>query len=157
MSIEHAVGSIFDSDAEALVNPVNTDGVGGKGLALAFRNKYPKCYASYVQMCSHKLLAPGNVFLCYASNLVNGPGSVIVYFPTKEHWRNPSKLEYVTTGLTALTRALRVHNITSVAIPALGCGLGGLDWQTVRAAIVQHFEATAPLVRVTLYSPLSHA
>lgn len=154
MSLEAGTGSIFDADTVALVNPVNCDGVAGRGLAQAFKHLYPESYMSYVRMCNYKRLAPGMVFVTYASGVIDGPRSMLVYFPTKDKWRAPSQLDYVTTGLFALTRALRVYGIPSVAIPALGCGLGGLDWDVVRPFIERHMTTFAPDVRVVLYPPL---
>lgn len=136
MTIEHVHdGDIFMSGCDLIVIPVNCVGVMGRGLALEFRKRYPSRTSAYMQACNAKALRPGVL----AHSFING--TRFVFFPTKRHWRDPSRLEDVIMGLDA-----------SVAIPALGCGLGGLSWDLVRHEIVTRLE---PMEGVTakLYWP----
>lgn len=140
-------GSIFDSDAEVLVNPVNTFGVMGAGLALQFREKYPSVYTAYNIACKQGRVRIGEMFVVEGTG---GTGTVtIVHFPTKEHWQAPSRIEYVEKGLISLVDVVRGRS--SVAIPALGCGLGGLPWPAVRALIENAFKNED--IQVTLFGP----
>lgn len=124
--ITFKIGSIFDSDAQAIVNPVNTVGVMGAGLAKEFRMKYPHMYREYLSLCYGGRMMPG--FVKY----VEDTDKIIVLFPTKRHWRETSEFRYVEDGLEHFCRTYAVHGIQSVAFPKLGCGLGGLDWDDVR-------------------------
>lgn len=128
MQLTYSSGSIFDSGATAIVNPVNCVGVMGGGLAKAFAERYPLMLMDYEEHCDRGLLRPGMVH-SYYSNLEEEP--IILNLPTKDDWKNPSTLEYVHDGLIALAAYLNRFNIDSVAVPALGCGLGGLDWEPV--------------------------
>jgi O-acetyl-ADP-ribose deacetylase (regulator of RNase III) len=141
-------GSIFDSGCEVLVNPVNCVGVMGAGLAKQFRDRYPGLEAQYRLGCKTGDVAIGRV------QLVNmGPyGPVIANFPTKMDWRVPSTLAYVERGLTSLVPMLMVGGYKSVAIPALGCGLGGLEFNDVQRLIEKAFEEAKDLT-VLLYPP----
>ena len=146
--IEFREGSLFDSGASALVNPVNVVGVMGKGLALEFSKRFPKASADYRAACADGRIKLGQVFA------VEEGGITVLHFPTKQHWRNPSKLEYITEGLYSLVEMLQARGITSVAIPPLGCGCGGLDWARVRPLIVSALDRL-PDVRVLIYGPQS--
>ncbi|TYC07134.1 macro domain-containing protein [Micromonospora sp. WP24] len=148
ITIRH--GNLLDADTEALVNAVNTVGVMGKGIALAFKQAYPANYAAYRAACAARTVRLGQMFV-HDSGLPDRHRHVI-NFPTKRHWRSPSRLADVAAGLPDLVRVLREHRITSVAVPALGCGNGGLDWATVRPLIEAAF-AGLPDVRVLLYPP----
>lgn len=121
-------GNIFDSEAKALVNPVNTVGVMGKGLALEFKKRYPESYKNYVEVCSSGFFDVGKTIL-YSEN-----GKYIINVPTKKHWKDPSKLEWIESGLKSLCNKVLFLNC-SVAIPALGCGNGGLEWPEVKPLI----------------------
>ena len=146
-------GDILKADAEALVNTVNCVGVMGKGIALQFRNKYPENYTAYKLACDHKELTPGRVFIFDRGALYPGVRPrYIVNFPTKNHWRGKSKMEFVTSGLDALVSEVRDRGIRSIAIPPLGCGNGGLEWDEVRPAIEQAFSNLEG-VDVHLYEP----
>lgn len=152
--IELRTGSIFNAPVRALVNPVNCVGVMGKGLALEFKRRYPEaCFLDYAQACRRKELVPGTVRPFHA-----GDGRWVVSFPTKSHWRNPSKVEYVESGLISLARLVHLNAIESIAIPALGCGLGGLSWNTVvRPLIEAAFADLDGCVDVWLYPPEASA
>ena len=126
-------GNLLEADAEALVNTVNTVGVMGKGIALMFKERYPENFRLYAAACRRGEVRVGQMFMTQTNEL-SGPKWVI-NFPTKQHWRSPSRMEWVVEGLSDLRRALLDHEISSVAIPPLGCGNGGLPWADVRQAI----------------------
>ena len=132
MRIIYTEGSIFDLDAEAIVNPVNCVGVSGAGLALQFRLRYPENDSVYRQNCRLGRLQPGRVLITETG--LDSPKR-IVNFPTKRHWRDSSRLDDVKLGLRRLHEELRRREIRSVALPALGAGLGGLPWDAVRQAV----------------------
>lgn len=146
MSIIYNSGNIFDSEAEALVNPVNCVGVMGKGLALQFKQRFPSNYEAYKYECSQNNLKIGLLF-CYEEN-----SKLIINFPTKTHWKQKSELQYIDKGLIALQDLLTKIPINSIAIPPLGCGLGGLNWTEVKPLIFKHM---VPLtgISVHIYQP----
>lgn len=132
--LHHTQGNLLESPAAALVNAVNTQGVMGKGIALAFRQTFPLNYREYRNACAAGQLAPGKLLAVWDES----PGigrKLIINFPTKTDWRLPSRYEYVESGLQALATLIEAEQITSIALPALGCGLGGLEWGRVRAMI----------------------
>ena len=144
--IRDCQGDLFESGAEALVNPVNCVGVAGKGLALEFKKRWPGMNRCYVQDCQSQFLRPGHPTFQKTYD-----GRLVVFFPTKRHWRDASRLEDIQAGLPVLAAYLKSYAVASVAIPALGCGLGGLDWADVRPLIV---EALGGLdCAVMLYGP----
>ncbi|MEU7994031.1 macro domain-containing protein [Micromonospora sp. NPDC049060] len=146
ISIRH--GDLLDADVEALVNPVNTVGVMGKGLALAFKRAHPANFTAYRAACAAGTVRLGRMFV-YDSG-TPGRHRYVVNFPTKGHWRSPSRLADIESGLPDLVRVLRDNRIGSVAVPALGCGNGGLDWADVRP-LVETALAELPGVQVCLY------
>src|SRR6266496_1173852 len=147
--IEFAVGNVLDADVEALVNTVNTEGVMGKGVALQFRRAFPENYEAYAAACRRKEVQLGRMFVC-ETHLLDGPG-LIINFPTKRHWRSKSRLVDIETGLIDLRRVLEERSVRSVALPALGCGLGGLRWEDVEPRIE---AALGDLpIRVLLFPP----
>ena len=109
----------MESNAEALVNTVNTVGVMGKGIALQFKNAYPSNFKEYVNACKNKDIEIGKLFVFKDSNLKTGV-KYIVNFPTKRDWRKPSEYSFIELGLEDLKRVLEKYNIKSVAIPPLG-------------------------------------
>lgn len=143
-------GNLLTADADALVNTVNTVGVMGKGIALQFKRAYPANYAAYRAACAAKEVELGRMFV-FDSGLL-GSRRYVINFPTKGHWRADSKLSDICSGLADLVRVIRERHIGSVAIPALGCGNGGLDWDEVRPVIEQAFS-DLPDVRVFLFPP----
>lgn len=149
MSIERANGNLLGAEVDALVNPVNTAGVMGKGLALQFKMAFPETFASYERACKAGAVITGHM------HIVKRQGSprFIINFPTKRHWRQPSKLEYVHDGLRDLVAHVGTLGIQSIAVPPLGCGNGGLDWASVRPLIVAAF-AGLPDLRVLLFEPV---
>lgn len=130
--IKFVSGDIFKSGADVLVNPVNCDGVMGKGLALKFKTMFPENYRMYRERCLNSELRPGMVY----TTMIGSPA--VCNFPTKLHWKNLSKIVYIEYGLKALNKEIVFYKRfgkKSIAIPPLGCGLGGLQWSTVKKLI----------------------
>jgi len=149
--IEPGTGNLLASEAEALVNTVNTVGVMGKGIALQFKNAYPDNFKAYAAACKRGDVVTGKMFVVETGQL--GPAArIIINFPTKRHWKGKSRLEYIEAGLEDLIRVLREHKVQSVAIPPLGCGNGGLDWAVVEPKIRAALEQV-PEVKVLLHAP----
>jgi O-acetyl-ADP-ribose deacetylase (regulator of RNase III) len=148
--IRYTKGNLLHAPAEALVNTVNEVGVMGKGIALMFREAFPTPAKAYEEACERGEVKVGRVLVTSNDRLL-GP-RWIIHFPTKRHWRNPSRIEWVRTGLGDLARVVRELGITSIAIPPLGCGNGGLEWKTVRREID---AALSPLegVDVLVFEP----
>lgn len=132
--IEYIQGNIFDSPAQVIVNTVNTVGVMGKGLALSFKQRYPEMFNRYRAACEKKQLTVGKLMLFYE------PDHWILLFPTKENWRNPSKLEYLEKGLFKFVNTYADKNITSIAFPKLGCGNGELSWDEVKPLMEKYLK-----------------
>ncbi|WP_373540382.1 macro domain-containing protein [Chamaesiphon sp.] len=146
-------GNIFNSNAHTLVDAVNCLGIKGAGLALQFKQNFPKSFEHYRAHCRDGAMQPGKVLISSEEG-----GLSIVHFPTKIDWRNPSKLEWIESGLEDLIHQVNTRQIQSIAIPQLGCGLGGLNWVDVRALIIAAAERM-PNCRVEIYgaAPLSVA
>ena len=134
--IRFSTGNLLEAEAEALVNTVNTVGVMGRGIALMFKERFPTNFAAYRTACDRGELVPGRV-LVTSTGALQGP-RLIVNFPTKKHWRPPSKLEWIDAGLADLRRVILDQGINSIAIPPLGSGNGKLDWADVRPLIEKH-------------------
>lgn len=148
--ITFVTGNIFDSEAEALVNTVNTVGVMGKGIALQFKNQFPSNYKQYKEASEKKQLAIGQLLVTEEESLLSGK-KIIINFPTKNHWRYPSEYSYIESGLEALKKVIRDRNIPSIAIPPLGAGNGGLDWNRVKEMIVGAMQQVE--CKVYIYEP----
>ena len=148
--VELTHGDILRADAEALVNTVNCVGIMGRGIALQFRKAFPENYKAYKAECDREAMQPGMVFVHDLKRLMNP--RYIINFPTKRHWRSKSRIEDIDAGLKALAEEVLKRGIRSIAIPPLGCGLGGLDWQDVRPRIEAALR-DLPGVRVLLYEP----
>ena len=160
--IHYKSGDMFQSGALAYVNPVNCVGVMGKGLALDFKKRYPKNFLHYQYVCEREELFPGNLFI-YKEN-----GNLIINFATKKHWRNPSKIEYIINGCMQLRGLLESISkgtfhidcdgasnevkVNYIAMPAIGCGLGGLSWDEVKN-IIENTLNDAP-IDIYLYPPM---
>ena len=143
-------GNIFEADTQGVVNPVNCVGVMGAGLAKKFANFYPEMEAEYKEMCKEGKLKPGKIFVWVIDTY--DELLYIFNFPTKDHWKDPSKMEYIRKGTSALIRTMKEHEVHSVAIPAIGCGLGGLKWDDVADEIIKQFQRV-PDKTVWLYPP----
>lgn len=126
-------GNLLDSDAQALVNTVNTVGVMGKGIALQFKERFPINYSIYSDACKKGLVSVGNMLVVDESTL-NGV-KTIINFPTKQEWFKKSQYSYIELGLIDLAKTIKEKNIQSIAIPPLGCGNGGLKWEKVKILI----------------------
>jgi len=148
--IEPGAGNLLEADADALVNTVNTVGVMGKGIALQFKKAFPENFAAYEKACKAGEVQPGRMFTVDLHRLQSP--RFIINFPTKRDWKHKSRLADIESGLAALVEEIRRLKITSIAVPPLGCGNGGLDWSEVRPLIEAAF-AVVPEVRVLLYAP----
>lgn len=148
--LELVEGNLLEAPADALVNTVNTEGVMGKGIALQFAKKFPDMLAAYRSACKAGEVQPGRMHI-YERQEMFGPRYVI-NFPTKRHWKSPSRMEDIAAGLDALAEEIRGLQIRSIAIPPLGCGNGGLKWDDVLPLIKAKLGALAN-VKVLVYPP----
>ena len=148
--IELTCGDILKSEADALVNTVNCVGVMGRGIALQFKNMYPDNFKAYAVACKRETVQPGRMFV-YETGQLTSP-RFIINFPTKRHWRGKSRIEDIDAGLADLVKVVRDKGIRSIAIPPLGAGLGGLDWNEVRPRI-EHMLTKLADVRVLVFEP----
>lgn len=140
-------GDMFQIPAKARINTVNCVGVMGSGVALACKQRYPEMYKEYRKKCKLGEIRPGELFVWEDKRT----HEYIVNFPTKRHWRNPSQYEDIEIGLVALKEFLYILGKVGVALPALGCGHGGLDWVTVSCMIYDHLNALD--ANVYVFSP----
>jgi O-acetyl-ADP-ribose deacetylase (regulator of RNase III) len=148
--IELTSGDILKDDSEAIVNTVNCVGIMGRGIALQFKNAWPENFKAYEAACLRQEVQPGRMFIFETGHLTNP--RYIINFPTKRHWRGKSRMQDIDAGLHALVTELRQRRITSVAIPPLGSGLGGLEWEEVRPRI-EAALAELPDVHVRVFEP----
>lgn len=126
-------GDIFKENTDALVNTVNCVGVMGRGLALQFKKCFPENFKVYETACKQNEVVPGKMFV-YGTGAIIGP-KYVINFPTKRHWVQASRMDDIESGLQDLAKVISELNIKSIALPPLGCGLGGLDWNEVRKRI----------------------
>lgn len=145
--INFVVGNLLESDAFALVNTVNCEGYMGKGIAYQFKMRFPEMNAEYVKQCKSHNLRPGTLHTYLESS------KLIVNFPTKDKWREKSKMEYITSGLDALVTLIKEKQIFSIAIPPLGSGNGGLIWNEVKQVIIQKLSCLDETVDIYIYEP----
>ena len=136
--VQYIIGDIFESPAQTIVNTVNTVGVMGKGLALQFKQRYPEMFTAYRDICEQHRLMTGTLMLYSA------PDHIILLFPTKENWRNPSRLDYIERGLQKFVSKYSDYGITSIAFPRLGCGNGELNWEEVQP-VMEHYLNDLPI------------
>ena len=148
--IEFRSGDILKDESEALVNTVNCVGIMGRGIALQFKDAYPDNFKFYEAACKRTEVQPGRMLVFDTGRL--SPPRYIINFPTKRHWRGKSRIEDIQSGLKALVEEVRARDIRSIAIPPLGSGLGGLDWEMVRPYIEDAAKELAD-VRVVVYEP----
>lgn len=149
--ISFTQGNLLTANAEALVNTVNTVGIMGKGIALMFKEHFPENFKIYEAACKRGEVRVGRMLVTERQDMY-GPPKWIINFPTKEHWRSPSQIEWIEEGLKDLLRVIRENKIKSVAIPPLGSGNGGLIWQDVRLKIEAALSAL-PDVEIVVYEP----
>ena len=141
-------GDIFKSSCEVIANPINCVGVMGGGLALAFKKRFPKHFDIYKKMCDRGEIRVGELYI------VDGDEEhKVLLFPTKIHWRNPSLMEYVVDGLKYLAENYEKMDIKSIAIPAIGCGLGGLNWEDVKEEITSVLSELDNKIEIEIYEP----
>ena len=148
--IRFKTGNILAEDAEALVNTVNCVGVMGRGVALQFKKAFPENFHAYAEACKHGEIQPGRMFVFETEQLTNP--RYIINFPTKRHWRGNSRIEDIETGLAGLTRVVRERGIRSIALPPLGSGLGGLEWEAVRQRIEKTLHGFSD-VQIVVFEP----
>lgn len=148
--IEFRTGNLLDADTEALVNTVNTVGVMGKGIALQFKNMFPNNFKIYAKACSNNEVKTGKMLVVEEQSLLRG-NKIIINFPTKTDWRKPSEYSYIEQGLKDLVQVIKTRNIKSIAIPPLGSGNGGLDWNKVKEILVKYLSGLD--CKVYIYEP----
>lgn len=149
--IEFRRDNLLGADTEALVNTVNTVGVMGKGIALQFKKKFPGNFKAYERACKNEEVRIGKMFTVSLDSLTNP--RYIINFPTKKHWRGKSRIEYIREGLEDLLREIERLDIHSIALPPLGCGNGGLEWESEVRPLIEATFARVPEVRVQAFVP----
>ncbi|MED1713461.1 macro domain-containing protein [Bacillus paralicheniformis] len=137
--ITYVKQDIFESPAQVLVNTVNTVGVMGKGIAKKFKQIYPEMFDQYQYFCENKTLDVGKLWIYKSDH------KWILNFPTKKHWRSPSKIEYIEMGLKKFVETYEEKGINSISFPLLGCGNGGLDWETEVQPLMEHYLRPLPI------------
>ena len=152
--IEFKQGDLFQDNAQALVNPVNCVGVMGKGIALQFKEKFPDNFKEYSRACRQSRVRPGRMFVF--NTYRPQAHRYIINFPTKRHWREPSYIPDIEAGTADLAQEIQDRKIVSIAIPALGSGLGGLEWEQVKP-ILESGLRDLENVRITIYKPMPTA
>ena len=148
--IRYTVGNIIESDAEALINTVNTVGVMGKGIAGAFKKAFPDNYRKYKEAVDRGEVEIGKLLV---HREYQTRTRVIINFPTKKHWRQPSRMEYIAEGLKSLVEIIETENIRSIAIPPLGAGNGKLNWDEVKPLLESWLEPLAKDREIIIYEP----
>jgi len=148
--IKFTKGNIINADVEALINTVNTVGVMGKGIALAFKKAFPKNYQIYRKACDNKEFDVGDLLITHTGQLTP---KFIINFPTKQHWRGRSQIKFIEIGLKKLAEDIQNNQIKSIAIPPLGCGNGGLKWEIVKPLILKELEELANEIDIIIYEP----
>lgn len=150
-------GDIFESKCDAYVNPVNLIGVMGAGLALNFKEEFPLNFKEYNQLSIQGETAIGKLYSHEVTKEENEEyeGLIIINFPTKSSWKWPSKLEYIEAGLKTLVKEIKEWELESIAIPALGCGLGKLNWEPVKLLIEKYLNIEEfKVLEIEVYEPL---
>ncbi len=151
MAIKFIKGNIFNSEAQTIVNTVNCVGVMGKGIALVFKLRYPKMFDLYKNHCKSKLIDIGKLWLYKGEG--NAPW--VLNFPTKSHWKYPSRLEYLEKGLEKFSATYKIQGITSIAFPLLGTNNGGLDKEVVLALMEKYLVKCDIDIEIYEYLPNS--
>lgn len=150
MKIIHTSGDLFLSGADALINACNTKGIMGAGIALEFKNRYPLYFYTYKKACREGNMRVGKVHVYRHGEYPR----YIISFPTKDHYKDSSLLTYIESGMKSLVKCVNtVGDIKSVAVPPLGCGLGGLSWKDVEPLIVSELENIETNTIFYIYEP----
>jgi O-acetyl-ADP-ribose deacetylase (regulator of RNase III)/uncharacterized protein YwgA len=144
--LEVLVGNVLNSNKKTLVNTVNCVGVMGKGVALLYKEKYPEMFKDYAKRCRHGTVLPGVPYLYQDIN-----GVSIINFPTKDHWRSPSRIEDIANGLDVIVNNYKKWGIESIAFPPLGCGNGGQSWNVVGRIMYQKLSKMD--IPIEIYAP----
>lgn len=144
--IKVKIGNIFESKMEVLVNTINCVGVMGKGIACDFKKKYPEMFKEYKALCDQHIIKTGELYPYLENNKVK-----VINFPTKQHWRSPSKIEYITEGLQWFVDHYKELNIRSIAFPPLGCGNGDLSWDYIESIMYQYLKDIP--IDIEIYAP----
>ncbi len=155
MTLKFKKGNLFESHDEAIVNTVNCVGVMGKGIALQYKHLFPENYTEYKKQCSQKNIVPGKMFVYeYKTEdlFTESKPQFIINFPTKDHWRAKSKIEYIEQGLNDFINVIKEKNIKSISMPAIGCGNGGLEWSNVKKMITEKLSTLGD-VTINVYEP----
>ena len=142
-------GNIFNSKAQTIVNTVNCVGVMGKGIALVFKLRYPDLFEKYSELCSQHLIQPGKLWIYKGAD--DAPW--VLNFPTKYHWKYPSKMEYIVAGLEKFLDTYQEKGITSIAFPLLGTHNGGLDKKEVLEVMNMYLNQCSIPVEIYDYRP----
>ena len=137
--ITYVVTDLLQSPARVLVNAVNTVGVMGKGIAKDFKQIYPEMFKEYQLLCERKQFNIGQLWL------YKTPYKWVLNFPTKQHWKHPSKIEYIEEGLKKFVKTYSEKGLTSISFPLLGCGNGGLDWETQVKPLMEQYLSKLPI------------
>jgi O-acetyl-ADP-ribose deacetylase (regulator of RNase III) len=145
--MRYLTSNLFESRAQTLVNPVNTEGVMGAGLAQAFRARYPEMFREYRERCRRGEFKVGSLMLW------RGPDRWVLNLPTKTSWRLPSELDYIRQGLLQFRAEYRSLGIRSVAFPALGCGRGQLAWTSVQPLFEEILRGLPPYIGIDVHLP----
>jgi O-acetyl-ADP-ribose deacetylase (regulator of RNase III)/uncharacterized protein YwgA len=148
--LKFTTGNIVKSQVEAIVNTVNTQGVMGKGIALAFKLAFPKNFTIYEKACKEGKVEIGKLLITETGEMFP---KYIINFPTKIHWRYPSKYKYIEDGLKDLLRIIKEYNIKSIAIPPLGSGNGRLDWHRVKKLLETYLSDIESDIEITIFEP----
>ena len=138
MPITIKSGDMFTTEAKVLVNTINCVGAMGKGIALIHKQRYPEQYESYRKQCEAKKIHTGKVYFWRGTS--GGYDKDVLLFPTKDHWKNPSEISYIKTGLQAFVEKYQKFGITSIAFPKLGCSNGGLKWEDVKPIMLEYLS-----------------
>lgn len=148
--IKYVKDNIINSQTDAIVNTVNTVGVMGKGIALAFKNAFPENFKIYEKACKERKIDIGRLLITETGKLYP---RYIINFPTKVHWKNPSKYEYIELGLKDLIRIIREYNISSISIPPLGSGNGKLKWSVVKDILESFLSELSKEIDIIIFEP----
>lgn len=145
--IKFVTGDIFDSHADCLVNAVNCEGIMGKGIAYQFKVRFPENNIDYRKACKSGELKIGTIHFFKEKEVW------VVNFPTKDRWRQKSKIDYIETGMDQLVKFISEYQPNVIAIPSLGCGNGGLDWNTVKGIILKKLSLIENKHTFLVYEP----